>query len=91
MTMSTGKLAGAATSLLALCGCGTWSPFADPAPIRISQFTPSTFCRQMTVVDDQGVKQCRASYVKEDTPHTANQIEDICTRWKAAGCAGKGK
>lgn len=73
-----------------LAGCSSVMP-PPPTPIRIAQFSASTFCRQMTVLDHLGQKQCRASYAKEDTPLTANTIEDICARWAAAGCAGKGK
>jgi hypothetical protein len=76
--------------LLPLAGCET-VPKLDARPVRVTNLTPSTFCRQMTVLDHLGQKQCRASYAKEDTPMTANNIEDICTRWEAACLKGKGK
>ena len=75
---------------IALAGCANLD--LAPTPVRVTSLAPSTFCRQMTVVDEMGAKQCRVSYEPNDTPHTANGIEDICTRWKAAGCdksAGK--
>jgi hypothetical protein len=77
-------------SLLMLGGCSSIMPPPQNV-VRIAHFQASTFCRQMTVLDHLGQKQCRASYAPADTPMTANTIEDICTRWQAAGCAGKGK
>lgn len=74
---------------MALTGCETLIP--APTPIRVATFSPSTFCKHMTVIAADGSKQCRVSYVKEDTPYTVNQIEDTCARWQAACRKGKGK
>ncbi len=76
--------------LLALAGCETLSvPKMSDTPTRITNLTPSTFCRQMTVLDPGGQKQCRLSYVPQDTPRTAMQIEEVCARWEASCPKGK--
>lgn len=75
---------------VSLSGCASLKADNGPPVGRTANITPSTFCRQMTVIDGAGEKQCRLSYEPADTPRTANEIEQVCARWEAS-CKPKRK